>query len=88
MAPGTVVTDCRTVDRSAAEPRRGGGQKGPWLSLLRKGHPVTEPVTVEVRTDPPYPVIIGTGLLGDLARTLEGRHKVAILHQPVLNQTA
>ena len=49
---------------------------------------MTEPVTVEVCTDPPYPVIIGTGLLGDLARTLEGRHKVAILHQPVLNQTA
>jgi len=49
---------------------------------------VTEPVTVDVRTDPPYPVIIGTGLLGDLARILEGRHKVAILHQPVLAQTA
>ena len=49
---------------------------------------MTEPVTVDVRTDPPYPVIIGTGLLGDLARILEGRHKVAILHQPVLAQTA
>jgi 3-dehydroquinate synthase len=49
---------------------------------------VTEPVTVEVRTDPPYPVIIGTGLLGDLARVLDGRHKVAILHQPTLSQTA
>lgn len=50
--------------------------------------PVTEPVTVDVGTDPPYPVIIGTGLLGDLARILDGRHKVAILHQPVLAQTA
>ena len=49
---------------------------------------MTEPVTVEVRTDPPYPVLIGTGLLGDLARILDGRHKVAILHQPVLAQTA
>lgn len=49
---------------------------------------MTEPVTVDVHTDPPYPVIIGTGLLGDLARILEGRHKVAILHQPVLAQTA
>ena len=49
---------------------------------------MTEPVTVDVRTEPPYPVIIGTGLLGELARTLDGRHKVAILHQPTLAQTA
>ena len=43
---------------------------------------MTEPVTVEVLVDPPYPVIIGTGLLGELERVLDGRHKVAILHQP------
>jgi 3-dehydroquinate synthase len=49
---------------------------------------MTEPVTVEVLVDPPYPVIIGTGLLGDLQRILAGRHKVAILHQPALAQTA
>jgi 3-dehydroquinate synthase len=49
---------------------------------------MTEPVTVDVLVDPPYPVIIGTGLLGDLQRILAGRHKVAILHQPVLAQTA
>jgi 3-dehydroquinate synthase len=49
---------------------------------------VTEPVTVDVLVDPPYPVIIGTGLLGELQRVLDGRHKVAILHQPVLSQTA
>jgi 3-dehydroquinate synthase len=49
---------------------------------------VTEPVTVDVLVDPPYPVIIGTGLLGELSRVLDGRHKVAILHQPVLAQTA
>ena len=49
---------------------------------------MTEPVTVDVLVDPPYPVIIGTGLLGDLQRSLDGRHKVAILHQPVLAQTA
>jgi 3-dehydroquinate synthase len=49
---------------------------------------VTEPVTVDVLVDPPYPVIIGTGLLGELNRVLDGRHKVAILHQPVLAQTA
>jgi len=84
-----VVADRRPVHRSAAQSGRGGRQEGPWLLLLlTKGQPVTEPVTVDVRTDPPYPVIIGTGLLGDLARILEGRHKVAILHQPVLAQTA
>jgi 3-dehydroquinate synthase len=49
---------------------------------------MTEPVTVDVLVDPPYPVIIGTGLLGELERVLDGRHKVAILHQPVLAQTA
>jgi 3-dehydroquinate synthase len=49
---------------------------------------MTEPVTVDVLVDRPYPVIIGTGLLNDLARVLDGRHRVAILHQPVLNQTA
>ena len=49
---------------------------------------MSDPVTVDVLVDPPYPVIIGTGLLGELGRFLEGRHKVAILHQPVLSQTA
>ena len=49
---------------------------------------MTEPVTVEVLVDRPYPVIIGTGLLGELERVLDGRHKVAILHQPTLAQTA
>ncbi len=46
------------------------------------------PVTVEVKTDPPYPVVIGTGLMGELGDLLAGRHKAAILHQPVLAQTA
>ena len=46
------------------------------------------PVTIEVAVDPPYPVIVGTGLLGELGELLGGRHKVAILHQPVLTQTA
>ena len=49
---------------------------------------MTEPATVDVLVDRPYPVIIGSGLLDDLARVLDGRDKVAILHQPVLNQTA
>ena len=46
------------------------------------------PVTIEVAVDPPYPVIVGTGLLGGLAEMLAGRHKVAVLYQPVLAQTA
>ncbi len=48
----------------------------------------TQPVTIEVAVDPPYPVIIGAGLLDELAGLLGTRHKVAILHQPVLAQTA
>lgn len=50
--------------------------------------PRQHPVTVEVALDPPYPVIIGVGLLGELAEILAKRHKVAILHQPSLTQTA
>src|SRR6201993_3333458 len=48
----------------------------------------TEPVTVRVAVDPPYPVVIGTGLLNELQELLSGRHRVAILHQPVLAETA
>lgn len=47
-----------------------------------------EPVTVQVAVDPPYPVLVGTGLLGELAELLAGRHRVAILYQPTLIQTA
>jgi 3-dehydroquinate synthase len=46
------------------------------------------PVTIEVAVDPPYPVVIGTGLLGELGDLLAGTHKVAILHQPTLAKTA
>jgi 3-dehydroquinate synthase len=49
---------------------------------------MTEPVTVDVLVERPYPVIIGRGLLEELTRTLDSRHKVAILHQPALNRTA
>ncbi|HEY5844829.1 MAG TPA: 3-dehydroquinate synthase, partial [Mycobacterium sp.] len=49
---------------------------------------VPAPVTVEVAVDPPYPVVIGTGLLGELGGLLEGTHKVAVLHQPTLADTA
>lgn len=46
------------------------------------------PITIEVAVDPPYPVIVGRGLLGELSALLESRHKVAVLHQPTLAQTA
>jgi 3-dehydroquinate synthase len=49
---------------------------------------ITGPVTVQVAVDPPYPVVIGTGLLDELQGLLSGRHRVAILHQPVLAETA
>ncbi len=49
---------------------------------------LTAPVTVEVKTNPAYPVVIGNGLMTELVGFLDGRHKVAILHQPVLAQTA
>jgi 3-dehydroquinate synthase len=48
----------------------------------------TGSVTVQVAVDPPYPVVIGTGLLNELDELLSSRHRVAILHQPVLAQTA
>ena len=47
-----------------------------------------DPVTIEVAVDPPYPVIVGTRLLGELDELVGGRHKVAIIHQPVLTETA
>ena len=46
------------------------------------------PVTVHVAVDEPYPVVIGTDLLNELADLLSDRHRVAILHQPVLAATA
>jgi 3-dehydroquinate synthase len=46
------------------------------------------PTTVDVAVNPPYPVIIGTGLLTELGDQLDGVHKVAVLHQPTLTQTA
>src|SRR5258705_13672791 len=54
---------------------------------MRKGT-VTDPMTVDVLIDPSDPVIIGSGLLGELGRIRDGRHGCAILPQPVLSQTA
>ncbi|BBZ69042.1 3-dehydroquinate synthase [Mycobacterium paraseoulense] len=47
-----------------------------------------EPVTVQVAVDPPYPVIIGTDLGDQLVELLCDRHRVAVVHQPVLAHTA
>ena len=49
---------------------------------------MTESATVQVDVEPPYPVIIGSGLLGELARLLDGTHRVAVLHQPVMSAMA
>jgi 3-dehydroquinate synthase len=50
--------------------------------------PQSPPVTIEVAVDPPYPVIVGSGLLGELDGLLGGRHKVVVLHQPVMTEAA
>lgn len=44
--------------------------------------------SITVNVEPPYPVIIGTEVLGRLDDLLGSRHKVAILHQPALAQKA
>ena len=49
---------------------------------------MTAGVTIEVAVDPPYPVIIGDRLLGELSGLLGSRHKVVILHQPVMAEVA
>ena len=48
----------------------------------------SQSVAIDVAVDPPYPVIIGTGLLETLGELLAGRHKVVVLHQPVMTATA
>jgi len=50
--------------------------------------PVHDPVTIEVAVDPPYPVLIGTGVLDRLEDLLGARNKVVVLHQPALTGTA
>ena len=44
--------------------------------------------TIDVAVDPPYPVIVGSGLLDRVGDLLADRHKVVILHQPALTDTA
>ncbi len=47
-----------------------------------------EPTRVQVRSEHPYPVVIGRGLLGELVAELDGVATVAILHQPTLVKSA
>ena len=49
---------------------------------------IADPVTVGVAVEPPYPVVIGAGVVNRLGELLSGRHRVAIVHQPVLAQIA
>lgn len=46
------------------------------------------PATIEVAVDPPYPVRVGHGLLDDVTELLGSRHRVAILYQPALADSA
>jgi 3-dehydroquinate synthase len=43
---------------------------------------------IEVGGPHPYPVLVGTGLLGELAELLAGAQRVAIVHPPTLRATA
>ncbi|GGC59272.1 3-dehydroquinate synthase [Hoyosella rhizosphaerae] len=49
---------------------------------------MTEPVKVEVRTEQPYSVVIGRGLLGDIVEQLRGVSTIAVFYQPSLANTA
>lgn len=48
----------------------------------------TEPVVVEVRSEAPYPVVIGRGLLPEILEACSSARSLAIFHQPPLTQTA
>lgn len=47
-----------------------------------------EPVVVEVRSEAPYPVVIGRGLLPEIIEACASSRTVAIFYQPPLAQTA
>ncbi|MFT4042500.1 MAG: 3-dehydroquinate synthase [Gordonia sp. (in: high G+C Gram-positive bacteria)] len=49
---------------------------------------MTEPIRIGVRTGHPYDVIIGRGLLGEVAQAAVGADRIAVLYQPPLQQTA
>lgn len=47
-----------------------------------------EPTTIRVETGRPYDVVVGYGLLGELAQAVADSSQVAIVHQPTLTTTA
>ncbi|NIJ11673.1 3-dehydroquinate synthase [Saccharomonospora amisosensis] len=49
---------------------------------------MTDPVRIPVRTAQPYDVVVGRGLLGELAGTVRDASKVALIHPPTLITTA
>jgi 3-dehydroquinate synthase len=49
---------------------------------------MSEPVRIRVRTERPYDVLIGRGLLGELTEAVRGASGVAIVHPPTLVETA
>ncbi|MFW0790472.1 3-dehydroquinate synthase [Gordonia sp. CPCC 205333] len=49
---------------------------------------MTEPVSITVNAGAPYNVLIGRGLLDDVAEAAAGADSIAILYQPPLLQTA
>jgi 3-dehydroquinate synthase len=49
---------------------------------------MSETTRIDVGGPAPYPVLIGTGLLGELARLLGGAARVAVIHPPTLRLTA
>lgn len=48
---------------------------------------MTEPVRVRVNSDQPYDVVVGRGVLDELAGLLHGTSVVALLHQPTITET-
>lgn len=47
-----------------------------------------EPTRITVHGAVPYDVVVGQGLVGELAEALAGANKVAIIHPPTLRATA
>ena len=48
---------------------------------------VGEPTRIRVRGDAPYDVVVGEGLLGELAPALSGAQRVAVVHPAALRAT-
>ena len=49
---------------------------------------MTEPISIRVDGASPYDVVIGRGLLDEVAQAAAGADRIAVLYQPTLAQTA